>query len=108
MTKEFSPACERNRAPILAVLERLLRDGDRVLEIGSGTGQHAAAFGAALPGVSWQTSDLADNHPSIRAWLDEAALPNVRPPFVLDMRAPVWPGERYDMVFSANTLHIMA
>jgi SAM-dependent methyltransferase len=109
MTKKpFSPASARNREPILAALQTLLHDCRSVLEIGSGTGQHAVHFGAALPGIAWQTSDLVVNHDGIRAWLDEAALPNVLPPLALDAGGDDWPAGPFDAVFTANTCHIMA
>ncbi|MBL6752251.1 MAG: DUF938 domain-containing protein [Nevskia sp.] len=104
--KPFSPACERNREPILALLRERLADRRHVLEIGSGTGQHAAYFAGALPHLVWQASDRAENLPGIRAWLDEAALPNTPPPLELDVRGQ-WPRQRFDAVFSANTLHII-
>jgi cyclopropane fatty-acyl-phospholipid synthase-like methyltransferase len=107
MTKPNAPSCERNRAPILEVLLRHLTERRRILEIGSGTGQHAVYFAPAFPRALWQTSDLEENLPGIRMWLDEAALPNTPPPIVLDVRGP-WPTERYDAVFTANTLHIMS
>lgn len=105
--KPHSAACERNREPILAVLRDHFADRRTVLEIGSGTGQHAVYFAAALPWLSWQTSDRAQNLPGIRQWLDEAALPNTPAPLELDVTAP-WPALRADAVFSANTLHILA
>ena len=109
MTKKpFSVASERNRAPILAALRSLLEDCRSVLEVGSGTGQHAVHFGAALPVLCWQTSDLPANHDGIRAWLDEAALPNVLPPLVLDAGSDDWPPGPYDAVYTANTCHIMS
>ena len=105
--KPYSEACDQNKEPILAVLARLFAASRRVLEIGSGTGQHAVHFGSALPHLVWQTSDRPENHAGIRAWLDEAALPNVRAPLVLDV-AGQWPVGRFDAVFSANTTHIMS
>lgn len=107
MEKPFAPSCERNREPILDVLRRYCADRERVLEIGSGTGQHAVHFAAALPQLTWQSSDRAENLPGIRAWLDEAALPNTPAPLEFDVSGK-WPAERYDAIFSANTLHIMA
>lgn len=108
MTKLYSAACERNRDPILAILRNAFADARSVLEIGSGTGQHAVYFGAAMPHLAWQTSDLPRNHPSILAWLEEARLPNVAPPLALDVAAGDWPGGLFDAVFTANTCHIMA
>ena len=108
MNKPFSAACERNREPILAELRMVLPPSGRVLEIGSGTGQHAVYFGAAMPGLTWQTSDLPSNHPGIHAWLAEAAPPNVLPPVELDVRSGAWPAGPWDAVFTANTCHIMA
>ena len=106
--KPFAESCEQNRAPILAVLREQLGDVRRLLEIGSGTGQHAVYFGAAMPHLLWHTSDLAEHHPGIRAWLEEAQLSNVRPPLALDVGdAAAWPGDAYDAVFTANTVHIM-
>lgn len=107
MDKPDAPSCERNREPILAVLRQHFADRRRVLEIGSGTGQHAVFFAAALPQLEWQASDREDNLPGIRAWRDEAALPNLPAPIALDVGGP-WPSQRYDAVFSANTLHIMS
>ena len=104
--KPFSPSCERNRDPILAVLRTAFANRRHVLEIGSGTGQHAVHFAAAMPWLSWQCSDVDANLPGIRLWLDEAALPNTPPPFALDVRGP-WPAQRFDAVFTANTLHIV-
>ncbi len=106
MDKPHAPSCDRNREPILAVLRDHVAAGARVLEIGSGTGQHAVFFAAALPSVVWQATDRAANLPGIRMWLDEAALPNTPAPRELDVRER-WPAGRYDVVFTANTLHIM-
>lgn len=106
--KPFAPACERNRDPILDVLRAHFSDRTRVLEIGSGTGQHAVHFAAAMPYLVWQTSDRAENLPGIRAWLAEAGLENTPPPIELDVATGGWPTTRYDAIFSANTLHIMS
>jgi cyclopropane fatty-acyl-phospholipid synthase-like methyltransferase len=106
--KPYSAACERNREPILGVLRTHFADRRRVLEIGSGTGQHAAYLAAHLPQLTWQASDRAGNLPGIRQWLDEAALPNTPAPLVLDVSRGPWPRARFDAMFSANTLHIMA
>ena len=100
-------AAARNADPILEVLRHEFRDSAEVLEIGSGTGQHAVYFAAALDHLQWQTSDLKDNHPAIRAWIADARLPNVSEPIPLDVRtANLSPS--YDAVYSANTAHIMS
>ncbi|MBD9470691.1 DUF938 domain-containing protein [Pseudoxanthomonas sp. PXM01] len=104
--KPFAPSCERNQGPILDVLQRHLGDTRRVLEVGSGTGQHAVHFAAAMPWLTWQTSDRADNLPGITAWLDDMALPNTPPTIELDVDGP-WPDATFDAVFTANSLHIM-
>lgn len=108
MDKPYAPSCDRNREPILAVLREQFAGRRRVLEIGSGTGQHAVHFAAAMPPLTWQTSDREEVLPGLRLWLDEAALPNTPAPLALDVAAS-WPlpAEPYDAVFSANTLHIM-
>lgn len=105
--KPFSESCVQNREPILAVLRNAFADRNTVLEIGSGTGQHAVDFGAALPHLHWQTADVLPHHTGIQMWLNDAALPNVLPPIELDVNQQDWRHGRYDAVFSANTLHIM-
>lgn len=107
MVKPFSQACDNNKEPILAVIAPVFAAARNVLEIGSGTGQHAVYFGAALAHLVWQTSDVEDNHPAINAWLRDAALPNVRPPLLLDVDFADWSAMGADGVFSANTAHIM-
>ena len=97
--KPFSEASERNRDPILAVLKRVLKERKKVLEIGSGTGQHAAYFSAALPHLVWQASDRAENLPGIREWGAD--------PIELDVDGQ-WPTIDADAVFTANTCHIMS
>ncbi|MGQ5525094.1 DUF938 domain-containing protein [Chitinimonas sp. PSY-7] len=106
MEKPYSPACERNRKPILAILRERFASRRHILEVGSGTGQHAVHFAAALPHLVWQTSDRAENLPGIRLWLDEAQLPNTPAPLTFDINH-AWPESPFDGVFSANTLHIM-
>ena len=105
--KPFAESCVQNRDPILAVLAEVFADRRRVLEIGSGTGQHAVYFGAALPHLVWQTADVPAHHAGILAWLIDAALSNVLPPLALEACQTGWRDARYDAVFSANTLHIM-
>jgi cyclopropane fatty-acyl-phospholipid synthase-like methyltransferase len=97
--KPYSEACERNREPILALLRRIFRDRRRVLEIGSGTGQHAAYFAAELPHLTWQASDVAENLSGIRRWGIE--------PIEIDVDRP-FPEVNADAVFSANTAHILS
>lgn len=106
--KPYSEACKRNRGPILDVLREAFADCTAVLEIGSGTGQHAVYFGAQLPHLAWQTSELTENHAGIMAWLAEARLPNVLRPLALDVNRADWPPRQYDGVFTSNTLHIVA
>ena len=85
MDKPFSPACERNRDAILDVLRVQFSGRSHVLEIGSGTGQHAVHMAAALPHLTWQTSDVAANLPGIRMWLDDAGLRNTPAPLTFDI-----------------------
>ncbi|AVY64974.1 DUF938 domain-containing protein [Xanthomonas translucens] len=105
--KPYASSCERNRTPILQVLQRHFADRRQVLEIGSGTGQHAVHFAAALPQLTWQCSERAEHLPGIAHWLDAAALPNTPPALALDVQQGPWPSAGYDAVFTANTLHIM-
>ena len=105
--RPFAESCVQNRAPIIAVLREVFANCSRVLEIGSGTGQHAVYFAPELPHLVWQTADVPQHHAGIRLWLDDAALPNVLPPLALDVNDTAWHSGRYDAVFSANTLHIM-
>ncbi|MEO0420902.1 MAG: DUF938 domain-containing protein [Pseudomonadota bacterium] len=109
--KPFAPACERNREPILQVLRPTLAQWarPRVLEIGSGTGQHGVFFAAALPHLTWIMSDRPGNHAGIEAWCDEAALANVEGPHVLDVaQAEGGFVPAVEVVYSANTAHIMS
>ena len=108
-----SPAAERNRQPILQVLQALLPATGSALEVASGTGQHAAWFAAALPGWTWQPSDAQAEHlDSISAWCADAGAHNVHPPVLLDVLAPQWPSSGtafatpFDLVYCANMLHI--
>ncbi len=106
--KPVCEACERNKQPIAEALQTYFAKAGRVLEIASGTGQHAVYFGAAMPHLDWQCSDLAERHPGIRAWLEEARLPNVRAPLTLDVLSSDWPAGPFDYAYSANTSHIMS
>jgi len=105
--KPYSEACDQNRDPILAVLRTAFARCRDVLEIGSGTGQHAVYFARHLPHLHWYCSDVAGSHPGIRAWISESGLANVEPPLELDVTADHWPSRSFDGVFSANTTHIM-
>jgi cyclopropane fatty-acyl-phospholipid synthase-like methyltransferase len=103
-----SEACERNKGPILEVLRAELAASERVLEIGSGTGQHAVHFAAHLPHLAWQPSELLENLPPLSERLGLERLPNLQPPLTLDVRDDPWRVAPVDAVFSANTLHIMS
>ena len=107
MPLPFSQACENNQQPILAVLKKHLPASGLVLEIGSGTGQHAAYFSKHLPDIQWQPSDRAINLDGINAWRQHAAHPNFLTPLTLDVNHR-WPNLSADAAFSANTLHIMS
>jgi len=111
MNQPFSQACENNKRPILSILSKAFTHSKHVLEIGSGTGQHAVFFGQQLPYLTWQTSDLLSNHQGINMWLDEAALKNVQKPIVIDLnKAWLMPENnlRVDGLYTANTLHIIS
>lgn len=108
----FSQACENNKAPILDHLCRWLNAGDRVLEIGSGTAQHAVYFASQLPHCHWLCADLPEHHATIAARLQQHKLPNCEGPLVFDAlqsHPPQWPSasEPVNAIFTANTLHIM-
>ncbi len=105
--KPFAESCEQNKQPILQVLKTRFADVKSVLEIGSGTGQHAVYFAAHLPHLRWLTSDVQAQQAGIQAWLREAGLDNLTGPMVLDVNQPEWPVVAIDAVFSANTVHII-
>jgi SAM-dependent methyltransferase len=104
----WSEACERNKSHILTQITDFLPDSSRVLEIGSGTAQHAVHFAGALPCLTWITSDLDENLAGIRARLAAAGLENTQGPLPLDVSDQPWPVDKVDAVFTANTLHIMS
>ena len=105
--RRHAPATGRNRDPILDVLREVLPPAGLVLEVASGTGEHAVHFSRALPHLEWQPTDPdAAALASIAAWRDEDALPNLRPPLMLDAAEPRWPVERSDAVVCINMIHI--
>jgi len=127
--KPYAESSEKNKEPILAVLKEIFIDRKHVLEIASGTGQHAVYFGRALPHLTWQPSELPQHLAGIQSWLDEAQLPNVLPPLAIDVNDASWPfyksvrpeqtvrpelveGQHLstspDAIFNANTVHIIS
>jgi len=105
--RRVSPAAERNRDPILAVLRRVLPPSGLVLEIASGTGQHAVHFAAALPGIVWQPSDPDQGcRASVAAWSADARLANLRPPLDLDVARDDWPLAQADAIVCINMIHV--
>ena len=107
MAKGFAPAAERNRQAILDVLRRVLPSAGLVLELASGTGQHAVFFSEQLPTLRWQPSDAsADALQSIAAWVEEVERANLLPPIELDVRSPRWPVARADALICINMIHI--
>ena len=104
--KPFAESAEQNKDPILGVLRAWFTEPGSVLEVGSGTGQHAVHFAAAMPHLQWQPTEVQGRVEGVEAWRLEAGLANLRPARVLDA-AGLWPAERYDYAFTANTAHIM-
>ena len=110
MNKPFSQACENNKAPILSILKEVLVHKRHLLEIGSGTGQHASFFAPHLPFIKWQTSDLPINHAGINQWIDTCPANNLLKPLTVDLNLE-WPTASIgaiDSIFTANTLHIVS
>ena len=110
----FSAACERNKEAILAVLQEWLPPGAQVLEVGSGSGQHAVFFAQSIAGLTWQTSELSANLAGLGERIALEGGSGLAPgsqilmPIALDVSAPLdWPNQRFDAVFTANTAHIM-
>jgi cyclopropane fatty-acyl-phospholipid synthase-like methyltransferase len=109
MSEEFSSAADRNKGPILAVLKEIIIDENiRVLEIGSGNAQHFIHFAKHFKDIIWTTSDVLSKHAPIKTALDAARLPNLRGPLAFEVGKDDFPKYSYDLVFTANTFHIMS
>lgn len=107
MAKVFAPAAERNRQPILEVLRRVLPDHGLVLEVASGTGQHASYFARHIPWLRWQPTELSfEARRSIAAWVEESGQDNLLPPLELDVRSAQWPVSDADAMLCINMIHI--
>jgi cyclopropane fatty-acyl-phospholipid synthase-like methyltransferase len=104
----FSEACERNKAPILSVLNSAFAERTAVLEIGSGTGQHAVHFAANLRHLIWQPTEQAPYLADLAERIEKEGTDNLRPPALLDVNQARWPVREVDAIFTANTLHIMS
>lgn len=107
MTKPFSQACENNKTFIFPILKKTLQNSKKLLEVGSGTGQHAIYFAKQLPWLTWQTSDLLANHQGIEQWLNEYPAKNLHSPIELDLNNK-WSVTDIDAIYTANTLHIIS
>lgn len=107
MNKPIAEACLRNQQPIAERLVQLMPNAGLLLELGSGTGQHAAYCGQRLPHIKWQPSDVQQSLAGINCWVDDAALSNVMPAIELDVDQP-WPVQYADYAFTANTLHFIS
>jgi cyclopropane fatty-acyl-phospholipid synthase-like methyltransferase len=107
MNKPIAEACLRNQHPIVEKLVQLLPNAGLLLELGSGTGQHAVYCAQRLPHINWQPSDVQQNLAGIKSWVDDAALENLLPAIELDVDQP-WPVHYADYVFTANTIHYIS
>ena len=105
--RKFSQACEQNKEPILNILKQVFKNNKKILEIGSGTGQHAAYFSRHLPHIIWQPSDLKEYHSSIESWMEED-ITNIEKPIELDISQHPWPSVFVDGIFVANVFHIIS
>ena len=105
--KQYSAACDQNKDPILKAIKPLLLNAKSVLEVGSGTGQHCVYFAKELPHLTWQASDQSMYLPSVNAWIDDAKLANT--PKEIELNVDLnWPEDKYQAIYSANTVHIMS
>jgi cyclopropane fatty-acyl-phospholipid synthase-like methyltransferase len=104
----FSQACENNKQVILEILERHLKDGDQVLELAGGTGQHCVHFATNLPNLHWQSSDIPSNVDNLNLRLADAKLANLPAAIAIDVNNSPWGSDRPSAIFSANSLHIMS
>jgi cyclopropane fatty-acyl-phospholipid synthase-like methyltransferase len=107
MNKPYAESCDQNKQPILEIIMPILATANSVLEIGSGTGQHAVYFAGKMPHLTWYTSDCLPYIEGINMWLQEAELTNVVAPVELNVTTSPWPDLKVDAVFTANSLHIM-
>ncbi len=107
-TKPFSQACENNKEVILQKIALVFNQPGTILEIGTGTGQHAVHFARNLPHINWQPSDQPENYQLCLPWLAEAELSNINGPLALDVNTRNWQIPPVNGVFSANTAHIMS
>lgn len=105
--KPYSQPCENNKASILAELTQHFSKANEVLEIGSGSGQHAVYFAPNLPHLNWHCADQSEYHEGINTWIDEFPSPNLHRPIALRFPNEIWPSVLFDGVFTANTAHIM-
>lgn len=107
MHKPYSESCDQNKVSILSVIQPILAASSDVLEIASGTGQHAIYFASKNPHITWRCSDCSDNLDGINQWLDGSNLSNIIRPFALNVSTSTWPDFFVDAIFTANSMHIM-
>ena len=108
INKPYSESSDQNKDVICEVISPILSDVSSVLEIGSGTGQHAIFFAEKMPHLIWYTSDRQDYISGINCWLEDTKVSNVVAPVELDVNNSIWPLQKMDAVFTANTVHIMS
>ncbi len=109
MEKPYSAAAERNKTPILEVLKLYItEDNKRLLEVGTGTGQHAVSLAPHFPHLQWVATDRSSYLPGIKQWIEEAKVPNVKGPYEFEVGKSEFPRPAFDLVFTANTFHIMS
>lgn len=108
MNKPNAASCEQNQQIILDVLKTLFIESGDVLEIGSGTGQHAVFFSANLMHLNWQPSDLEAEHVGMKMWFDEVEHDRIQTPLILDVDMSKWNVDKKDYIFTANTTHIIS
>jgi cyclopropane fatty-acyl-phospholipid synthase-like methyltransferase len=108
MLRRSAPSAVRNRDAVLRVLSRELPDKAFVVEIGSGTGEHAVHFAGSQPGISWLPTDRAEHLAGINSWVDSLALTNILPPVIFDVNDSSAPVSQCDAIYSSNTAHIMS
>ncbi len=107
MTKPFSQSCENNKQAILQIIQTVFQASTTVWEIGSGTGQHACYFAHNLSHLTWQATDKEENRTGLNCWIEEAGLINLLESLKLNVTDEIWPCQKIEALFTANSLHIM-